>query len=49
MEALSAKLRKELKPGTYVLTHTFALADWKPLELTHTRDLYRTPVYLYQA
>lgn len=49
MHRLSAKLRAELKPGTWVLTHTFSLPDWQPVRLLHADDLYHTPIYLYRA
>ncbi|MCE2982569.1 MAG: class I SAM-dependent methyltransferase [Parachlamydia sp.] len=48
MERLKEKFEKELKPGTWVLTHTFSIPGWKPLKIAYADDLYRTPVYLYQ-
>lgn len=48
MEKLKEKFEKELEPGTYVATHTFAVPGWKPLLTAHASDLYHTPVYLYQ-
>ncbi len=47
MQRLGPKLRAELGPGAVVLSHTFALPDWKPERTVHAADLYRTPVYRY--
>ncbi len=49
MERLRAKFEAELAPGTWVVSHTFALRGWVA-QRTHTvDDLYRTPVFLYRA
>lgn len=47
MIKLKAKLEKELTPGTFVLSHTFAIPGWKPIQTLKANDLYRTPIYLY--
>jgi hypothetical protein len=49
MRRLATKLQAELKPGSYVLTHTFALPGWTPIETAVANDLYRTRIYLYQT
>ena len=48
MEKLSKKLEKELKPGTLVISHTFALPGWKPFKTLDVDDLYYTKIYFYQ-
>jgi hypothetical protein len=45
MEKLESKFSKELKG--FVLSHTFALRKQKPLATAHAKDLYRTPIFLY--
>lgn len=49
MEKLRGKFEQELEPGTFILSHTFALPGWVPIKLMHADDLYHTPVYLYQV
>ncbi len=48
MEKLGLKLETELKPGALVLTHTFAIPSWRPVDLIRADDIYRSPVYLYE-
>ncbi len=47
MERLKEKFQKELKPGTYIISHTFAIPGWKELSCVHVNDMYNTPIYLY--
>jgi hypothetical protein len=49
MTRLGPKLSEELAPGTRILSHTFALRGWKPVQTRVVDDLYRTPVYLYEV
>ena len=49
MANLKTKLEAELRPGTYVLSNTFAMPGWQPLAVHRADDLYRTPVYLYRV
>lgn len=48
MQRLKTKFERELAPGTYVLSHTFAIPGWTPLRCVKVSDLYQTPIYLYQ-
>lgn len=48
MQRLKVKFEQELAPGTYVLSHTFAVPGWTPLHCIKADDLYQTPIYLYQ-
>lgn len=47
MKKLKDKFEAELKPGTVVISHTFAVPDWSPKQVIHTDDLYKTPIYIY--
>jgi hypothetical protein len=49
MTRLKTKFENELKPDTYVLSHTFAVPGWIPISVVKADDLYRTPIYLYQV
>jgi len=49
MRKLKGKFENELKPGTLVITNTFAIPGWQPLQVTNTQDLYNTKVYLYKV
>jgi len=49
MPGVAGKLRRELAPGALVLTHTFALPGWQPVDTVQADDLYKSPVYLYEA
>jgi ribosomal protein L11 methylase PrmA len=42
---LRPKLLRELKPGTRVVSHAFAMGDWKP---ERTTDVSGTSVYLWR-
>lgn len=48
MSRLKEKFEKELPAGAYVLSHTFAVPGWKPLQIEQASDLYHTPIYLYR-
>jgi trans-aconitate methyltransferase len=49
MSRLSPKFRSELRPGSWIVAHTFALPEWTPYRLVHADDLYRTPIYIYRV
>jgi hypothetical protein len=49
MTQLQPKLAAEMAPGTLVLTHTFAMPDWRPVDTVQADDIYRSPVYLYEV
>jgi trans-aconitate methyltransferase len=48
MKLLDPKFRAELRPGTLIISHTFALPSWTPKEIYQLSDLYRTRIYLYE-
>lgn len=48
MERLKEKFEKELAPGTWVVSNTFAVPGWTPYAAVDVCDLYRTKIYLYK-
>ncbi len=48
MTKLRPKLDAELRPGTLVLSNTFAMPGWQPLATQTADDLYRSTIYLYR-
>lgn len=40
MQKLKEKFKKELKPGTRIITNTFTMKDWKPTEESGKAKLY---------
>jgi predicted O-methyltransferase YrrM len=49
MEKLREKFASELRPGTLVVSHTFAVPGWEPERVVEVSDLYRTKVYVYRV
>lgn len=49
MHDLKVKFEHELKSGTTILTHTFAIPGWMPRQMERAYDIYRTPVYVYSS
>ena len=49
MEKLREKFVSELRPGTLVMSHTFAVPGWEPERVVEVSDLYRTKVYVYRV
>ncbi|MGV3623610.1 MAG: SAM-dependent methyltransferase [Archangium sp.] len=47
MTQLAPRFDAELKPGTVVVTHTFAWRGREPDLTVYADDVYRTPVYRY--
>jgi hypothetical protein len=48
MEDLARQLRQQLGESTLVVSHTFALPGWQPLETRTLDDLYAAKIYLYR-
>jgi len=46
---LRGKLEAELPAGALVVSSTFAIPDWQPVDRVTARDLYKSPVYLYEV
>jgi hypothetical protein len=47
MEKLRTKFESELKKDAIVVSNTFAVPYWRPVEEIVVDDIYRTKVYLY--
>jgi hypothetical protein len=48
MARLKEKFERELRPGTMVISNTFAVPGWTPVQVVRLNDWYRTPVYVYR-
>jgi len=48
MKNLKDKFEKELKPGTLIISNTFAIHGWKPFRVEEVADIYRTKIYFYR-
>jgi len=48
MRRLRPKLERELPPGTRVISHTFAIHGWTPLQTLVLGDLFATRIYVYR-
>ena len=49
MQRLSAKLKADLRPGTWVVSCNFALPGFKPLKVLRPKgSLHSDPVYIYR-
>ena len=48
MEKLKTKFEKELHPGSFVVSNTFAVPGWMPEQVIEVPDLYRTKIYVYR-
>lgn len=49
MHRLKSKFEAELKKGTWIISNTFAIPGWQPLQVVEVNDLYRNKIYLYQV
>ena len=49
MTKLKKKFKTELKPGTFVISNTFAIPNWKPEKEIVLDDLYSSKIYLYRT
>lgn len=47
MNSLKEKFDKELAPGTIVISNTFAIPGWIPIQILQEKDLYNTRIYIY--
>lgn len=48
MTKLKDKLDKEMKPGSLLISNTFAVPGWIPVETIRAGDLFRSCVYVYK-
>ncbi len=49
MQILKPELESKLRPGTWVISNTFAIPGWIPYDTHEVADLYRTKIYIYQV
>ncbi|MEZ5314707.1 MAG: hypothetical protein R3E91_00605 [Chlamydiales bacterium] len=47
MEKLKSKFKKEMKPGTWIITNTFSIPGWIPIRTVELNDLFGSKIYLY--
>jgi len=47
MEKLAIDIRERVAPGTIIISNTFALPGWTPVEIIELNDLYRTKILRY--
>lgn len=48
MEKLKIKFEKELQPGTWVISNTFAVPGWVPHEVVRLKNLWKTEILIYK-
>lgn len=48
MRILRKKFEDELRPGTIIISNTFGIPGWEPIEVHIIDDMYKTKVYLYR-
>lgn len=48
MQKLKVKFSEELKPGTLIISNTFAIPGWRPEKVIVVKDLYRSRIYIYK-
>jgi trans-aconitate methyltransferase len=48
MRGLADQFRRQLRPGTRVISNTFALPGWSPVRVHRLADLYASRVYIYE-
>jgi hypothetical protein len=48
MTKLGITFREQLPKEAIVVSIFFAIPDWRPTEVIHCSDLYRTPIYIYR-
>lgn len=47
MKVLKKKFDDELTPGTIVISNTFAVPGWDPIQVLEVKDMYNTRIYMY--
>lgn len=49
MQKLKEKFEKELKPGTFIISHSFSIPGWIPEKELEINDLCRSRLYYYRV
>jgi len=47
MVRLRPKLERELSPGAFVISNTFAISGWQAVRVIEVGDIYRSKIYVY--
>lgn len=47
MKRLDERFRRQLAPGTWIVSIAFALPSWQPEQVYTCKDLHRTKIYIY--
>lgn len=48
MQKLKPKLERELRPGTLVISNTFSIPGWQPVQVQSAEDFFHSTVYVYK-
>lgn len=48
MQRLKAKFETELREGTWVISHTFSIPNWKAYRCIDIHDIYHSKIYIYR-
>lgn len=48
MERLKEKFEQELRPGTFVISNSFAVPGWKADKIVEVDDMWRSRIFFYQ-
>jgi hypothetical protein len=49
MKELKVKFEHDLKEGSLVISNTFAVPGWEPIQIRDISDLYHTRIYVYRV
>ncbi len=49
MKDLKVKFERELKEGSLVISNTFAVPGWEPIQIRNVPDLYHSRIYVYRV
>jgi hypothetical protein len=48
MRKLKPKLEQELRPGTLIISNTFSIPGWEPVQVLPAEDFFHSAVYVYK-
>lgn len=49
MRRLKTKFNQELNPNTFIISNTFAIPGWQPIQIVEVKDIYSTRIYIYKV
>lgn len=47
MQKLKSKFEKELRPGTWVISNSFAIPGWAPVKVVQLNDIWKSEIFVY--